>query len=187
MQHARRRARRAQLSDPHRRRRARRARARCWRRLRRAARVDRHQCRRSPRTGSRRCAQRSPRAGVAVDVVLVPDGEAHKNWATLHDMLTRLLELRAERVDDADRAGRRRRRRPRGLRRGDLPARHAVRAGADDAARAGRLVGRRQDRHQSSARQEHDRRVLPAARRADRHAIAWRRCPSASSPPASPK
>ena len=49
-------------------------------------------------------------------------------------------------LDHAGRARRRRRRRPRRIRRGDLPARHAVRAGADDAARAGRLVGRRQDR-----------------------------------------
>jgi 3-dehydroquinate synthase len=35
--------------------------------------------------------------GAAVDVVLVPDGEAHKSWATLQDIVTRLLELRAER------------------------------------------------------------------------------------------
>ncbi len=35
--------------------------------------------------------------GIKVDVVLVPDGEAHKNWSTLHDILTRFLELRAER------------------------------------------------------------------------------------------
>ena len=35
--------------------------------------------------------------GMHVDVVLLPDGEAHKNAATLHDLLTRLLELRAER------------------------------------------------------------------------------------------
>ncbi len=32
-----------------------------------------------------------------VDVVLLPDGEAHKNAATLDDLLTRLLELRVER------------------------------------------------------------------------------------------
>ncbi len=37
------------------------------------------------------------RAGVASDVVLVPDGEAHKSWDTLHDVLTRLLELRVDR------------------------------------------------------------------------------------------
>ncbi|HEX4883164.1 MAG TPA: 3-dehydroquinate synthase [Casimicrobiaceae bacterium] len=35
--------------------------------------------------------------GFAVDVVLVPDGEAHKSMATLQDVLTRLLELGAER------------------------------------------------------------------------------------------
>jgi 3-dehydroquinate synthase len=32
-----------------------------------------------------------------VDVVLLPDGEAHKNLATLADLLTRMLELRVER------------------------------------------------------------------------------------------
>jgi 3-dehydroquinate synthase len=36
-------------------------------------------------------------ASIAHEVVLVPDGEAHKNWATLNDVLTRLLELKAER------------------------------------------------------------------------------------------
>jgi len=36
-------------------------------------------------------------AGVDHEVVLVPDGEAHKNWATLQDVLTRLIEIRAER------------------------------------------------------------------------------------------
>jgi 3-dehydroquinate synthase len=37
------------------------------------------------------------RGGIAVDVVQVPDGEEHKSWATLQDLTTRLLELRAER------------------------------------------------------------------------------------------
>ena len=37
------------------------------------------------------------RAGVAIDVVLLPDGEAHKSLDTLRDLLTRLLELRADR------------------------------------------------------------------------------------------
>jgi 3-dehydroquinate synthase len=36
-------------------------------------------------------------AGMHVDVVLLPDGEAHKNQRTLDDLLTRLLELRIER------------------------------------------------------------------------------------------
>ena len=37
------------------------------------------------------------RGGVSPDVVLVPDGEAHKGWPTLQDLITRLLELRADR------------------------------------------------------------------------------------------
>ena len=36
-------------------------------------------------------------AGVANEVIIVPDGEAHKDWATLHEVHTRLLELGAER------------------------------------------------------------------------------------------
>jgi 3-dehydroquinate synthase len=36
-------------------------------------------------------------AGVAVDVVMIPDGEAHKSFDTLRDLVTRLLELRADR------------------------------------------------------------------------------------------
>ena len=35
--------------------------------------------------------------GVASDVVTIPDGEAHKDFATLESVITRLLELRAER------------------------------------------------------------------------------------------
>ena len=38
------------------------------------------------------------RAGVRCDTILVPDGEAYKSWATLDDVLTRLLELRADRT-----------------------------------------------------------------------------------------
>ena len=36
-------------------------------------------------------------AGIAAETLLIPDGEAHKSWATLHDVLTRLLEQKAER------------------------------------------------------------------------------------------
>jgi 3-dehydroquinate synthase len=36
-------------------------------------------------------------AGITSQVLLIPDGEAYKNWDTLHDVLTRLLELQAER------------------------------------------------------------------------------------------
>lgn len=37
------------------------------------------------------------RAGMRHDVIVVPDGEAHKDWAALYEIHTRLLELRAER------------------------------------------------------------------------------------------
>ena len=37
-------------------------------------------------------------AGVATEAIVIPDGETHKTWATLHDVLTRLLEIRAERT-----------------------------------------------------------------------------------------
>ena len=36
-------------------------------------------------------------AGIAAETLLLPDGEAHKTWATLHDVLTRLIEQGAER------------------------------------------------------------------------------------------
>ena len=35
--------------------------------------------------------------GVRTDIVLIPDGEAHKNMSTLADVLTRLIECHAER------------------------------------------------------------------------------------------
>jgi 3-dehydroquinate synthase len=37
------------------------------------------------------------RAGIASEAVEIPDGEAYKTWDTLHALLTRFLELRAER------------------------------------------------------------------------------------------
>ncbi len=37
-------------------------------------------------------------SGVQSEVILVPDGETYKSWATLHDVLTRLLEINAERT-----------------------------------------------------------------------------------------
>jgi 3-dehydroquinate synthase len=36
-------------------------------------------------------------AGIASETLLIPDGETHKSWDTLHDVLTRLLEQKAER------------------------------------------------------------------------------------------
>ncbi len=38
------------------------------------------------------------RAGMTVEVLLIPDGEQHKSWETLNDVLTRLLELRVDRL-----------------------------------------------------------------------------------------
>ena len=37
-------------------------------------------------------------AGIASESIVVPDGEAHKSWPTLQDVLTRLLEQKAERA-----------------------------------------------------------------------------------------
>ncbi len=34
---------------------------------------------------------------IANETIVVPDGEAHKTWDTLHDVLTRLLEMRVDR------------------------------------------------------------------------------------------
>ena len=73
----------------------------------------------------------------------------------------------------ADRgAGRRRDRRSDGFRRRRGEARHRFRAGADDAARPGRFLGRRQDRDQHGARQEPGRAVSSAPRRDRRHGRA---------------
>ncbi len=36
-------------------------------------------------------------AGIRAETIEIPDGEAHKNWDTLYAVLTRLLEMRAER------------------------------------------------------------------------------------------
>ena len=36
-------------------------------------------------------------AGLRTEVILVPDGEAYKNFDVLSDVLTRLIELKAER------------------------------------------------------------------------------------------
>ena len=64
---------------------------------------------------------------------------------------------------------RRRHRRSRGLCRGDPAARGGLHPDPDDAARPGRFLRRRQDRHQLAPRQEPDRRLPPAARRHHRH------------------
>ena len=109
----------------------------------------------SPTRSSRRCicsACRPRCAAASFETLILPDGERHKTLATLHDrhrpphrraVPSRLLPRRARRRRD---------RRPDGLRRGELPARRRFRADSDDAARASRLFGRRQDGRQPSAR-----------------------------------
>ena len=71
--------------------------------------------------------------------------------------------------DHADCTGRRRDRRLDRLCRRQLPARRALHPGAHHPAGAGGFLGGRQDRHQPSPGQEHDRRVLPAETGAGRH------------------
>ena len=89
--------------------------------------------------------------------------------------------------DGAVCAGRRRGRRHDRLRRRHLHARRALRAGAHHAAGAGGFVGRRQDRHQPPARQEHDRRLLPAACAWSATWPRWTRCRCASCAPGWPR
>ncbi len=106
---------------------------------------------------------------VATDVILVPDGEQHKAWPTLQDIVTRLLELRAERGTALIGLG--------GGVVGDLTGFAAaiyqrgmpfVQIPTTLLAQVDSSVGGKTG-DQPSARQEHDRRVLAAARRADRH------------------
>ena len=73
-------------------------------------------------------------------------------------------------------ARRRRDRRSRRLRGQHRAARHPLRADPDDAAGAGRFLGRRQDRHQHAAGQEPGRRVSSAEPGAGRHRRCSRRC-----------
>ena len=112
-------------------------------------------------------------------VILIPDGERHKHLAHGVEGVRRVGGARRR-----SRSGHRRRwwwraGRHGGVRGGDVPARAAPRAGADDAARAGGQRGRRKGRREPRGRQEHDRRVSPAAPRRDRstgarHAAAAR-------------
>ena len=164
--HAARRAWRAQLPDPHRQR-ASSTQAALFAphvRGRRAALVTNETV--APLYADAARSARSQRAGTRALRIVLPDGEAYKDWQHSRRHLrgaARGAAPIARRVLVAlgggvvgDMAG---------LRRRDLPARHRAPAGADDAARPGRLVGGREDRDQPSAGQEHDRRVPPTARR----------------------
>jgi 3-dehydroquinate synthase len=52
----------------------------------------------SPRTGFRPCGKSLSAAGIGTESIVVPDGETSKSWPTLHDVLTQLLESKAERT-----------------------------------------------------------------------------------------
>ena len=112
-----------------------------------------------------RCSARWRRTTAASAACSLPDGEQHKDWASLNLIFDHLLAHGCDRktvlfalgggvVGDMT-----------GFAAAMLHARRALRAGADHAAGAGGFVGGRQDRHQPPARQEHDRRVLPAGAR----------------------
>ncbi len=76
-------------------------------------------------------------AGIETHCITVAAGEASKDVATWARRGGRPAGLRGRAADHGDRAGRRRGRRPRRVRRRGDPARPALRAGADDAAGAG--------------------------------------------------
>ena len=152
---------------------------------------------RSPRSDSRR----SPRARTALRRVepagvaaaraarrARPQGrraDPRPRWRTSQAAVHGRPDLRCARPRErgsrvhARHLRRRRHRRHGRFRGGHLPEGHRAHSCADDAARAGGQRHRRQGRRQSSARQEHDRLVLSAARgrhRPDgaRHAAAPR-------------
>ena len=100
---------------------------------------------------SRRPRPRWRRPASRARAIVVPPGEGTKASPTFEQV----CDATARRAHRAQRSGgcarRRRGRRSCRLRRGDRAARPRFRAGADDAAGAGRLFGRRQDRHQFRA------------------------------------
>ena len=128
---------------------------------------------------ARPCAGRWPAASAPCIVLELPDGEAHKDWQTLNLIFDALLSHGSDRKTVLFALG--------GGVVGDMTgfAAASYMRGVPfvqvptTLAGAGRFVRGRQDRHQPSARQEHDRRVLPAAARAVRprdagHAAAAR-------------
>ena len=107
--------------------------------------------------------------GIDSSVISLPAGEPTKRFEVLQEVVYKILDAKLERGDVVIALG--------GGVIGDLAgfAAAIVRRGmnfvldADQPACPGRFVGRRQDRHQRPARQEPDRRLLPAAPRAGRH------------------
>ena len=134
---------------------------------------------------ARLAISRRPRSrGLSADEpILVADGERFKQLQTVARVYDALIRANADRASTLDHLRRRRHRRHRRLRRGDLSARHRARPRADDAAGPGGQRDRRQGRRQPPARQEPDRRVLPAARRRSSIRRCSARCRAANFAP----
>ena len=120
-------------------------------------------------------------AGPRATRLVVPDGERSKNLrqvARLYEALPR--RRRGPRHASSSRSAAAWSATSRASSRRRLLRGAPVRAGADDAARDGRLQRRRQDRREPAARQEPGRRVPPAAPGLDRRGDARARCRGAS-------
>ena len=126
-------------------------------------------------------------AGFSPSLIIVQPGETAKSLKTVQSCYDQLAAHRLERKSFivalgggvvGDLAG---------FRRGDLFARHCLRAGADDPARAGGQLRRRQSRRQSEGREKPGRRVLPAAIGRCATSTRSRPCLTANSAPASPR
>ena len=126
-------------------------------------------------------------AGMRVQRIDVPDGDATKNLRQVARLYDALLERGLDRGIGAGGARRRHGRRSHRLRGGDLPARHPVRPGADDAARHGGREHRRQGRASTCRRARTW--SAPSTSRAWSGSTSTRcaRCRRASAPRASPR
>ena len=114
---------------------------------------DRHRRDRGAAIISRRRKQRCRRRHRASRRSIVPPGEGSKSFAHASSRsATSCIAAQHRARRSRGRARRRRGRRSRRLCRRAGAARHRLRAGADDAAGAGRFLGRRQDRHQLARR-----------------------------------
>ena len=130
---------------------------------------DRHRRRGRRRFTSAPPRRRSPRPGSRRSRVIVGAGEGAKSFAGFERVCEALIAATDRARRPRGGARRRRGRRSRRLCRRRGAARPRLHPGADDAARPGRFLRRRQDRDQFEPRQEPRRRVPPADPRRRRH------------------
>ena len=114
-------------------------------------------------------------------------GEACKNLTEIEKIVRVAGRPRLRPARRGRRHRRRRRHGPRRLRRRDLPARRAVRAGADDVAGDGRRLGGRQDRRRSRRRARTWSARSTSRARSSPTSASWRRCRRASGSPGWPR